>query len=219
MRVMHAQVTYDMPLLIIFYRAIRALESWRLFALMAQMREHRFLPLVQIAATGTLVHVVSLTDTVWINFPAVLPPLGGTTWNPWKSGNVLVTSRSSVFLGNGRVLQNGVSALLYRKPRGWDRSLNIAVTKTLTSFTDSNEERQYEERERYHSNNNCLYWRTQDHKNERFITFPRKKDCHIKMFSAQSRFVSHVSSVRRYSNSLFKVEVRRREAVTIIMYN
>lgn len=77
---MHAQVSYDMPLLIIFYRAIRALESRRLFALMTQMREHRFLPLVQIAATGTLVQAVSLIDIVWIriNFFVVPPPLGGT---------------------------------------------------------------------------------------------------------------------------------------------
>lgn len=80
MRVMHAQMTYDMSLLIIFYQAIRAFESRWLFALVAQMREHRFLPLVQIAATGTLVQVVSLFDIAWIriNFFAVPPPLGGT---------------------------------------------------------------------------------------------------------------------------------------------
>jgi len=80
MRVMHAQVTHDVSLLIIFYRAIYTHESRRLFALMTQMREHRFLPLVQITATGTLVQAVSLIDIVWIrtNFFIVLPPLEGT---------------------------------------------------------------------------------------------------------------------------------------------
>lgn len=71
-------MTYNMNLLIVFYRAIRALESRRLLALMAQMREHRFLPLVQIAATGTLELAVSCIDTFWIriNFSAVPPSLG-----------------------------------------------------------------------------------------------------------------------------------------------
>lgn len=72
-------MTYDMALLIIFSLAIRAFESRRLFAMVAQMREHRFLPLVQIAATGTLVQAISLFDIarIRINVLAVTPPLGG----------------------------------------------------------------------------------------------------------------------------------------------
>lgn len=104
MRVMHAQVTYNMTLLIIFYRAIRALESRRLFALMAQMGEHRFLPLVQIATTRTL--EVSLIDIIWFRINIVIsPPLGGIIWNPWKSGSVLVISSIFAFSRDGRVLQ------------------------------------------------------------------------------------------------------------------
>lgn len=98
MRMVHAQMTHDMSLLIIFYRAIRAFESRWFFALMTQMREHRFLPLVHIAATGTLVQAVSLIAWIRINFFMVPPPLGGTIWNSWKSGIVLVMSRSSVIL-------------------------------------------------------------------------------------------------------------------------
>lgn len=77
---MHAQMTHDMRLLIIFYQAIRAFESRQLFALMTQMRQHRFLPLVLIAATGTLEQAVSLSDIAWIgiNVFTVPPPLGGT---------------------------------------------------------------------------------------------------------------------------------------------
>jgi len=132
MRMMHAQVTHNVSLLIIFYRAIYAHESRRLFALMTQMREHRFLPLVQIAATRTLVQAVSLIDIVWIqtNFFVVLPPLEGTIWNPRKSRNVLVISRS--FPRNPRnpacILQNFFTDKSW-KSHERDRSTNIVVTK------------------------------------------------------------------------------------------
>lgn len=60
MRVVDAQVADNVRLLIILHRAVQALESRRLLALMPQMRQHRFLPLVQIMTAGTLVHVVAL---------------------------------------------------------------------------------------------------------------------------------------------------------------
>lgn len=62
MRMVHTQVAYDVGLLIIFHRAMRTLESRRLFALVPQVCQHRLLPLVQIMATGTLEHAVSLVN-------------------------------------------------------------------------------------------------------------------------------------------------------------
>lgn len=65
MRVMHVQMTNDMRLLIILCRAILALESRRLLALITQMRQHRFFPFVLIVATRTLEHAVLLTDAAF----------------------------------------------------------------------------------------------------------------------------------------------------------
>lgn len=112
MRVMHAQMTNDMCLLIIPCRAILALESRRLLALIAQMRQHRFFPLVQIVATRTLEHAVLLTaDSAFPRINHLESPLPSwkSIWNPWKKESVLITSRFSTFSRKGRALQNGFS--------------------------------------------------------------------------------------------------------------
>lgn len=88
MRVVNAQMTSDVRLLIIPCRAILALESRRLLALITQMRHHRFFPLVQIVTTGTLEHAVSFTDAdsalARMNHLESPLPSRKSIWNPWK---------------------------------------------------------------------------------------------------------------------------------------
>lgn len=70
---MHAEMSYHVRLLVILHRAVRALETRWLLALIPQVRQHRFLPFVRIVTTRALVHLVPSDDHE-------LPP--GTTVKP-----------------------------------------------------------------------------------------------------------------------------------------
>lgn len=57
-----AQMPYHVCLLVVRHRAVRTLEAGRLPALITQMRQHRFLPFVEIVAARALVHPVPPDD-------------------------------------------------------------------------------------------------------------------------------------------------------------
>ena len=58
----NAQMPYHVRLLVVLHRAVRTLEAGRLPALITQMRQHRFLPFVEIVAARALVHPVPPDD-------------------------------------------------------------------------------------------------------------------------------------------------------------
>lgn len=150
-RVVDAQVADDVRLLVILHRAMQALESRRLLALMPQVRQHRLLPLVQVAATGTLVHVVALVEEFLVGarsrvrrLVALAPRLQRVIWNPRKDEGVLVQEPIHSFVTwTKKSLACGWSprvSTLFRAPANCDgrvfkrdRSLSLVVRETLTS--------------------------------------------------------------------------------------